>query len=214
MQRLYPFLFVFLWSTGFIGAKYGLPYAEPLSFLLIRYGFVIALMTAIALATRAPWPKDPKQWVHIGVSGVLVHAVYLGGGTIVMRDVNAGTAPARVLRTTDPALREVRVSGDTVTLGAGVTMADVLANRDLEFLHPAGSELVHRLAARRPDLRAAFRRSMKVTHLEFLRARDRARRLRLYTQTNARIPTFRELPARARLAVLARLVLGRAGRRG
>lgn len=63
-------------------------------------------------------------------------AVYLGGGTIVMREVNAGTAPARVLRTTDPALREVRVSGDTVTLGAGVTMADVLAHRDLEFLHP------------------------------------------------------------------------------
>ena len=81
-----------------------------------------------------------------------------------------------------------------------------------EWPRAADSELVHRLAARRPDLRAAFRRSMKVTHLEFLRARDRARRLRLYTRTNARIPTFRELPARARLAVLARLVLGRRGR--
>ncbi len=79
MQRFYPFLFVFLWSTGFIGAKYGLPYAEPLSFLLTRYGLVISLMTAIALATRAPWPKAPMQWVHIGISGVLVHAVYLGG---------------------------------------------------------------------------------------------------------------------------------------
>jgi CO/xanthine dehydrogenase FAD-binding subunit len=63
-------------------------------------------------------------------------AVYLGGGTIVMRDVNAGTAPPRVLRTTDRGLRDVRASGDTVTLGAGVTMADVLAHRDLEFLHP------------------------------------------------------------------------------
>ena len=85
MQRFYPFLFVFLWSTGFIGAKYGLPYAEPLSFLLIRYGFVIALMTAIALATRAPWPKDPAQWLHIGVSGVLVHAVYLGGVFVAIK---------------------------------------------------------------------------------------------------------------------------------
>lgn len=63
-------------------------------------------------------------------------AVYLGGGTIVMREVNAGTAPARVLRTTDPGLREVRVSGDTVMLGAGVTMAGVLAHRDLGVLHP------------------------------------------------------------------------------
>ncbi len=85
MQRFYPFLFVFLWSTGFIGAKYGLPYAEPLSFLLTRYGFVIALMTVIALATRAPWPKEAKQWLHIGVSGVLVHAVYLGGVFVAIK---------------------------------------------------------------------------------------------------------------------------------
>ena len=85
MQRFYPFLFVFLWSTGFIGAKYGLPYAEPLSFLLTRYGFVIALMTMIALATRAQWPREPAQWLHIGVSGVLVHAVYLGGVFVAIK---------------------------------------------------------------------------------------------------------------------------------
>ena len=85
MQRFYPFLFVFLWSTGFIGAKYGLPYAEPLSFLLVRYGFVIALMTVIALATRAPWPRDPWQWLHIGVSGILVHGLYLGGVFIAIK---------------------------------------------------------------------------------------------------------------------------------
>ena len=85
MQRLYPFLFVFLWSTGFIGAKFGLPYAEPLSFLLTRYGLVITLMTVIAVATRAPWPKDPAQWLHIGISGVLVHAVYLGGVFVAIK---------------------------------------------------------------------------------------------------------------------------------
>lgn len=85
MQRTYPLLFVFLWSTGFIGAKYGLPYAEPLSFLLSRYGLVIGLMLAIALATRAPWPKERQQWLHIGVSGVLVHAVYLGGVFIAIK---------------------------------------------------------------------------------------------------------------------------------
>lgn len=85
MQRFYPVLFVFLWSTGFIGAKYGLPYAEPLSFLLVRYGFVISLMLLIALVTRAPWPDDPKQWLHIGVSGILVHAVYLGGVFVAIK---------------------------------------------------------------------------------------------------------------------------------
>ena len=86
MQRFFPFLFVFLWSTGFVGAKYGLPYAEPLSFLLTRYGLVIALMTGLAVVTRAPWPKAPMQWLHIGVSGVLVHAVYLGGVFIAIKE--------------------------------------------------------------------------------------------------------------------------------
>ena len=77
--RFAPLLFVVLWSTGFIGAKYGLPHAEPLSFLLVRYLLVVSLMTLIALATRAPWPKDARQWFHIGVAGLLVHGVYLGG---------------------------------------------------------------------------------------------------------------------------------------
>lgn len=85
MQRLYPLLFVFLWSTGFIGAKYGLPYAEPLSFLLTRYGLVIALMLVIALATRAPWPARRSDWLHIGISGILVHAVYLGGVFVAIK---------------------------------------------------------------------------------------------------------------------------------
>lgn len=85
MQRFYPFLFVFLWSTGFIGAKYGLPYAEPLSFLLTRYGLVIALMAVIVLSMRAPWPQKPAQWLHIGISGLLVHAVYLGGVFVAIK---------------------------------------------------------------------------------------------------------------------------------
>lgn len=79
MQRFYPFLFVFLWSTGFIGAKYGLPYSDPLSFLLVRYVCVIALMLGVVLLSRARWPRDPRQWLHIGVSGLLVHGIYLSG---------------------------------------------------------------------------------------------------------------------------------------
>ena len=85
MQRFYPLLFVFLWSTGFIGAKYGLPYAEPLSFLLTRYGLVITLMLVIAFITRAPWPASPRQWLHIAVSGILVHAFYLGGVFVAIK---------------------------------------------------------------------------------------------------------------------------------
>ncbi|NMG75849.1 DMT family transporter [Aromatoleum diolicum] len=74
-----PLLFVLLWSTGFIGAKFGLPYAEPLTFLSSRYVLVITLMSALAFATHAPWPKDWRHVAHIGVTGLLVHATYLGG---------------------------------------------------------------------------------------------------------------------------------------
>jgi len=79
LALLAPGLFVFLWSTGFIGAKFGLPYAAPLSFLLVRYLLVIGLMLLLAWATRAPWPKGGRLWLRIGISGLLVHAVYLGG---------------------------------------------------------------------------------------------------------------------------------------
>ena len=93
MNRSAPLLFVLLWSTGFIGAKFGLPHAEPLTFLLIRYLLVISLMTLVALAMRAPWPRDARQWFHIGVSGLLVHGVYLGGVFIaISKGLPAGVA--------------------------------------------------------------------------------------------------------------------------
>lgn len=63
-------------------------------------------------------------------------AAYLAGGTLLMRAVNEGCGPARLIRVTDPGLHAIRASTDTVTLGAGVTMADVLASRELEVLHP------------------------------------------------------------------------------
>lgn len=74
-----PALFVLLWSTGFIGAKYGLPYAEPFTFLSIRFVLIISLLVVLALAARAPWPRQPRQIAHLLVSGTLVHAAYLGG---------------------------------------------------------------------------------------------------------------------------------------
>jgi drug/metabolite transporter (DMT)-like permease len=79
LAKLAPFLFVLLWSTGFLGAKLGLPHAAPLAFLLVRYIAVLILMAGIALAFRAPWPRDARQWFQIGISGLLLHAFYLGG---------------------------------------------------------------------------------------------------------------------------------------
>ena len=74
-----PAVFVLLWSTGFIGAKYGLPYAEPFTFLVLRFAAVILLLAAVAVLTRAPWPRDPRLVGHLAVSGILVHGCYLGG---------------------------------------------------------------------------------------------------------------------------------------
>ena len=79
LLALAPGLFVLLWSTGFIGAKLGLPYAEPLSFLLIRFACVIGLLGLLALVLRRPWPHRPTQWLHIAVAGALLHGGYLSG---------------------------------------------------------------------------------------------------------------------------------------
>jgi drug/metabolite transporter (DMT)-like permease len=73
-----PMLFVLLWSTGFIGARYGLPYIEPLTFLAVRMIFVVLLLAAIALLARVRWPRGPEIG-HSLVAGWLVHGLYLGG---------------------------------------------------------------------------------------------------------------------------------------
>jgi drug/metabolite transporter (DMT)-like permease len=73
-----PVVFVLLWSTGFIGARFGLPYIEPLTFLAVRMVFVVLLMLAIALIAHAQWP-GPRGIGHSLVTGSLVHGAYLGG---------------------------------------------------------------------------------------------------------------------------------------
>ncbi len=74
-----PFVFVFAWSTGFIGTKLGVAYAEPFTFLAWRYLFALALMTLIVALWRAPWPRSLRQVGHAAVVGILMHGFYLGG---------------------------------------------------------------------------------------------------------------------------------------
>ena len=89
----FPVLFVLLWSTGFIAAKYGLPYAPPFTFLLYRFVLVAALMAIAALATRAPWPGTPMAVLHVAISAWLVHGIYLGGVFIALKGgMPAGTS--------------------------------------------------------------------------------------------------------------------------
>ncbi|MFZ6690999.1 DMT family transporter [Undibacterium sp. SXout20W] len=78
LHRSLPAVFIFIWASGYVVAKYGLPYAEPLTFLTMRYVGVVALMLTLALVMRAPWPAR-KDWLPIAIAGVLMQAVYLGG---------------------------------------------------------------------------------------------------------------------------------------
>ncbi|WP_417533750.1 DMT family transporter [Marinobacterium stanieri] len=76
--RFVPLIFVLLWSTGFIGARFGLPYIEPFYLLLIRTLITLGVFLGLILIFRAKWPA-PRQAMHQMVTGALVHGCYLGG---------------------------------------------------------------------------------------------------------------------------------------
>ena len=74
-RYLIPLLFVTLWSTGFIGAKYGLPAAEPFTFLGVRMLIAVLALGVLIPLFRVRWPGRPRDYLHIAVVGVLVHGV-------------------------------------------------------------------------------------------------------------------------------------------
>jgi drug/metabolite transporter (DMT)-like permease len=78
LLRFLPAIFIFIWASGYVVAKYGLPYAEPLTFLSMRYVGVILFMGTLAVTMRAPWPAR-SAWPHIAIAGILMQAGYLGG---------------------------------------------------------------------------------------------------------------------------------------
>lgn len=74
-----PVVFVLIWSTGFIVARYGMPHAPPLSFLAVRYALSVLCFCVWVVAAGVAWPRTRAQWLHLAVTGVLMHAGYLGG---------------------------------------------------------------------------------------------------------------------------------------
>ncbi len=74
-----------LWSTGFIGTRLGMPHAEPMTFLALRFALTALLLGLTALLWRAPWPRGPADWGHLAISGCLMHGVYLGGVFVAIR---------------------------------------------------------------------------------------------------------------------------------
>ena len=79
LARVAPGIFVLLWATGFLVAKLGVPYAQPLTILAMRFVLAAIMMAGVAFIMRAPWPRSWRRIGHIAVIGILLHAVYLGG---------------------------------------------------------------------------------------------------------------------------------------
>ena len=92
MARAMPWVFVLIWSTGFVVARLGMPHAPPLGFLSIRFAFSVLCFAIWIVLARADWPRSTRQWMHLAATGVLMHAGYLGGvWSAVKAGIGAGT---------------------------------------------------------------------------------------------------------------------------
>src|SRR2546427_2479375 len=115
LLRAMPWLFVLIWSTGFIVARFGMPHAPPITFLCIRYALSVLCFGIWIVAARVAWPVGRAQWLHLAVTGVLIHAGYLGGvWAAVKAGLGAGTVA--LLVGLQPVLTALWL---TLTTGAG-----------------------------------------------------------------------------------------------
>jgi drug/metabolite transporter (DMT)-like permease len=140
--RAMPAVFVLIWSTGFVVARLGMPHAPPFGFLAWRYALSVLLFVAWVGVSRAAWPKGRAQWGHLAVTGMLMHAGYLGGvWAAVKGGLGAGTAALIV--GLQPLLTAIWVSlqGPAHRVGARQWLGLVLglAGLLLVVLHRLGS---------------------------------------------------------------------------
>jgi len=101
--RAMPIVFVLIWSTGFIVARYGVPHSPPLKFLAVRYILSALCLVAWAAWARAAWPADRTQWKHLAITGVLMQAAYLGGVWVAI-GLGAGAGVSAMLVGLQPVL--------------------------------------------------------------------------------------------------------------
>lgn len=73
-----PSIFLFVWSTGYVAAKFGLGFVEPFTFLVLRYGLIVLIMAALFVVLRPKLPKTVMDWGHLAIVGLLMQAVYFG----------------------------------------------------------------------------------------------------------------------------------------
>jgi len=107
--RAMPVVFVLIWSTGFIVARYGMPHAPPMKFLAMRYLLSVGCFAVWAWLARAALPTVRAQWGHLAVTGVLMHAGYLGGVWAAVK-LGMGAGLVALLVGLQPVLTAVWVS--------------------------------------------------------------------------------------------------------
>ncbi|MEX0347791.1 MAG: DMT family transporter [Paracoccaceae bacterium] len=73
-----PGIFLAMWSTGYVAAKFGLGYIEPMTFLALRFACVVAIMAMLFVILRPPLPESPSEWMHLAIVGFLLQAMYFG----------------------------------------------------------------------------------------------------------------------------------------
>jgi drug/metabolite transporter (DMT)-like permease len=109
LVRAMPAVFVAIWSTGFIVARYGMPYSPPMKFLAMRYFWSVLCFGIWATLARAAWPRSRAQVMHLSVTGVLMHAGYLGGVWAAVK-AGMGAGLAALLVGLQPVLTAVWIS--------------------------------------------------------------------------------------------------------
>lgn len=108
--KVMPVVFVLIWSTGFIVARYAMPYAPPFKFLALRFILSVACFGVWAVLSRAAWPADRRQWQHLAVTGLFMHAGYLGGVWAAVK-LGMGAGLVALLMGLQPVLTALWVSG-------------------------------------------------------------------------------------------------------
>ncbi|MDR3453180.1 MAG: DMT family transporter [Rhodoferax sp.] len=108
--RAMPAVFVVIWSTGFIVARYGMPYAPPMKFLALRYALSILCFVPWVVLARVAWPKTRAQWLHLAVTGMLMNGGYLGGVWAAVK-AGMGSGLSSLIVGLQPVLTAVWLSG-------------------------------------------------------------------------------------------------------
>jgi drug/metabolite transporter (DMT)-like permease len=120
--RAMPGVFVIIWATGYVVARFGMPHAPPLSFLAVRYALSIFCFLLWIMWAKAVWPREREQWLHLAITGLLMHAGYLGGVWMAVK-AGIGAGLSALIVNFQPVLTALWVAhvSRQQGLGAGVS---------------------------------------------------------------------------------------------